>query len=363
MEGIRRRRTRAVRVGNLIIGGEAPISVQTMCSLPAEDVTGTVAQVKRLQEAGAELVRLTVPHMEAARAIALCKEQGVQVPLVADIHFDYRMAIEAAAAGADKIRINPGNIGEEEKVRAVVRVCREKRIPIRIGVNGGSLEKEILARYGSPTPEAMVESAMGHVRILEKLDFEDILVSIKSSAVADMIAANERFAALTDYPLHLGVTEAGTVSVGRMKSAVGIGALLAKGIGDTIRVSLTADPALEVREGKHLLHALGLDPTRKLNLIACPTCGRTKIDLISLADAFEKRAEAEGLLSLPITVAMMGCAVNGPGEARHADIGIAGGEGEGLLFKKGKPICKIPEDALVDTLIAEIKAQAEENRK
>ncbi len=363
MDGIRRRKTLPVKVGNLIIGGTAPISVQTMANVSASDPDGVCTQVKRLAEAGAQLIRITVPSLDAAKAMALCKEQGVTVPLVADIHFDYRMAIEAAQAGADKIRINPGNIGDEGRVREVVSLCREKKIPIRIGVNGGSLEKEILAKYGSPTPDAMVQSAMGHVRILEKYDFRDIIVSIKSSRVADMIEANEKFASLTEYPMHLGVTEAGTVAIGRAKSAVGIGALLARGIGDTIRVSLTADPALEIREGKTLLRSLGLDPDYRMNLVACPTCGRTKIDLISLAETFEARAEREGLTHLPLTVAVMGCVVNGPGEARHANLGIAGGEGEGLLFEKGDVIGKYPEDALLDALIDRIKTYHKERMR
>lgn len=354
MEAYSRRKTRSVQVGRIQIGGDAPISVQTMTNVPSGDIPAVVAQILALERAGADLVRLTVPDLQAVRAIAACREAGCTVPLVADIHFDYRMAIEAACAGADKIRINPGNIGAVDRVREVVRTCRERGIPIRIGVNGGSLEKDILARYGAPTPEAMVESAMSHIRILERLDFYDILVSIKSSSVPAMIAANERLAELCDYPLHLGVTEAGTPNVGRMKSAVGIGSLLCRGIGDTIRVSLTADPVLEVQAGKTLLRSLEMDPTWRLNLISCPTCGRTRIDLIGLADEFEARAVRAGIGGLPITVAIMGCAVNGPGEARNADYGIAGGDGEGLLFCKGQIVRKVPEDKLLDALMEEI---------
>lgn len=352
---VSRRHSRAVRVGRLTIGGGAPISVQTMTNVSASDIEGVVAQVLALEEAGADIVRLTVPGLEAVRALSACKEAGAKLPLVADIHFDYRMAIEAAAAGADKIRINPGNIGGEDRVKAVVKSCREKGIPIRIGVNGGSLEKEYLAKYGAPTPQAMVDSALGHVRILEKFDFQDIIVSIKSSSVPAMIEANERFAELCDYPIHLGVTEAGTLATGRMKSAVGIGALLCRGIGDTIRVSLTADPRLEIKEGKTLLRSLGMDSERKLNLVSCPTCGRTKIDLIALADEFEARIEKEKLESKALTVAIMGCVVNGPGEAKNADYGIAGGDGEGLLFSHGKVIRKVREDELIDALIEEIR--------
>ncbi len=352
---IKRRKSRTVRIGGCTVGGDAPIAVQTMTSVRSSDVQGVVNQVLALERAGADIVRITVPDQTAVRAVSACKEAGAIVPLVADIHFDYRMAIEAAYAGADKIRINPGNIGSEDRVKEVVRACRAHDIPIRIGVNGGSLEKEILAMYGAPTPEAMVESAMGHVRILEKLDFTDILVSIKSSSVPDMIEANERFAEACDYPMHLGVTEAGTPAMGRMKSAVGIGALLCKGIGDTIRVSLTAPPSLEVQEGKMLLRSLGLDREWRLNLVSCPTCGRTAIDLISLAEAFAKRAEKEGFGALDLTVAIMGCVVNGPGEARHADFGIAGGNGEGLLFAHGEILRRVKEADLLDALVDEIK--------
>lgn len=354
MSAYERRNSRSVRVGRLTIGGGAPISVQTMTNVRAHDIRGIVAQVEQLAAVGADLIRLTVPDMEAVRAIDACKQAGVNVPLVADIHFDYRMAIEAASAGADKIRINPGNIGSPERVREVVNACRAHALPIRIGVNGGSLEKELLAKYQAPTPEAMVASALRHVSILEALDFTDILVSIKSSSVPAMIAANEQFAALCDYPLHLGVTEAGTPAMGRMKSAVGIGSLLCRGIGDTIRVSLTADPVLEVKEGRTLLRSLGMDESWRLNLVCCPTCGRTQIDLIGLADAFEARAREAGIGFMPITVAIMGCAVNGPGEARHADFGIAGGDGEGLLFRKGNIVRKVREDMLLDALMEEI---------
>lgn len=357
---IPRRISRSVKVGPLTLGGNAPIAVQTMTNVDAGNSTGVLSQVQALERAGADIIRLTVPHLDAVRTISACKEAGVSTPLVADIHFDYRMAIEAAAAGADKIRINPGNIGDRARVREVVRACRERGIPIRIGVNGGSLEKEILAKHGGVTPEAMLASALSHIRILESFDFTDILVSIKSSSVSDMIRANELLAEACDYPIHLGVTEAGTVALGRMKSAVGIGSLLCRGIGNTIRVSLTADPSLEIKEGRNLLRALGLDPLWRVNLVSCPTCGRTRIDLIALANELEERIEGEGLAMLPLTVAVMGCAVNGPGEAKNADLGIAGGDGEGLLFAGGKVIRKLPEPELIDGLIEEMKRLREE---
>ncbi len=349
-----RRKTHTVRVGNLRIGGDAPVSVQSMTNTDTTDVKASVAQILALRDAGCQLVRLAVPNEEAARAFARIREAVPDVPLAADIHFDYRLAIACAEAGADKIRINPGNIGDDERVLAVVKACRSRSIPIRIGVNGGSLEKHILAKYQSPTAEALAESAMTHVRLLERFDFHDILISVKSSDVRVMIGANRLLAEQTDYPLHLGVTEAGVPERGCVKSAAGIGSLLCDGIGDTVRVSLTADPIEEVRAGRALLDALGVTPSR-ISVISCPTCGRTRIDLISLVREFEARL-ASGDITYPgeLKVALMGCAVNGPGEAREADIGIAGGNGEAVLIRHGEVICKLPYDRILDELIAQI---------
>ena len=321
-----------------------------MLNIEAHDTPGCVAQAKELEAAGCEIIRATVPDHEAVRTVAALKE-SVNVPIVADIHFDYKMALESLAAGVDKIRINPGNIGSDDRVKAVADECKRRGVPIRIGVNSGSVEKEILAKYGSPTPEALVESALYHVRLLEKHDFDDIVISIKSSNVPTMIAAYRLMAQRCDYPLHLGVTEAGTERMGLIKSAAGIGALLADGIGDTIRVSLTAPPVKEVYAGFDILTAVGVRK-KGVNIVACPTCGRTKIDLIGLAGRVEDALRA---CDKQITVAVMGCVVNGPGEAREADIGIAGGDGEGLLFKKGEILRKVPEDALFDELMKEIE--------
>lgn len=335
--------------GGLPIGGGAPISVQSMLNVPSTDVEGSVRQARALEAAGCDIIRAAIPDMEAVRLIPAIKE-AVGIPLVADIHFDYRLALEAAAAGVDKIRINPGNIGSEDRVKAVADCCRTRGIPIRIGVNSGSVEREILAKYGSPTPEALAESALYHVSLLEKFDFEDIVISIKSSSVASMIRAYELCSTRCEYPLHLGVTEAGTERMGLIKSSIGIGSLLQRGIGDTIRVSLTADPVQEVRAGIDILRALGLREGPEL--VSCPTCGRTRIDLIRIAGEVEERLRS---CRKPIKVAVMGCVVNGPGEAREADIGLAGGRGEGLLFRKGEILRKVPEEKLVDELMKEIE--------
>ncbi len=345
-----RRISRQVTAGNLKIGGGAHISVQSMLNARAEDVEGNVRQAKALEAAGCEIVRLTVPNKEAVKTLAAVKE-AVSIPVVADIHFDYQCALESVAAGVDKIRINPGNIGSDDRVKAVADACRLHNVPIRIGVNSGSLEKEILAKYGAPTPDALCESAMHHAALLEKFDFHDIVISIKSSNVERMVAAYRKIATLCDYPLHLGVTEAGTERMGLIKSAAGIGALLLDGIGDTIRVSMTADPVKEIAAGLDILKAVGVK-TDCPQIVSCPTCGRTKIDIISLANEVERRLST---CRKPITVAVMGCIVNGPGEAKEADIGIAGGDGCGLLFKKGEIVRKVPENEIVDALMEEIE--------
>ena len=342
--------TKQITVGGVALGGGAPVTIQSMCNTKTEDAAATAAQIRALEDAGCEIVRVTVPTMEAARAISAIKER-ISIPLVADIHFDHRRAVEAAVRGADKIRINPGNIGGEENVKAVVDACRARRIPIRVGVNGGSLEKALLAKYGKVTPEALVESAMGHIRLLEKFDFTDICVSVKSSDVLLNMAAYRLLHERVDYPLHLGVTEAGTPSMGLIKSAIGIGGLLCEGIGDTIRVSLTADPVEEVYAARRILQACGIRRSG-VNLVSCPTCGRTGYNMIPIAEELEKRLAG---CSKKITVAVMGCVVNGPGEASAADIGIAGGEGEGLIFRKGKVLYKVPQEKLVDALLKEIE--------
>lgn len=347
--------TKQIRAGRVAIGGDAPISVQTMTNTDTHDRAATLAQVQALAAAGADIVRLAVPDEAAAATFAYLKEQGVSLPLVADVHFDYRIALAAVAAGADKIRINPGNIGSRERVAAVVSACRAAGVPIRIGVNSGSLEKHILQKHGAPTAEALAESALYHAALLEELDFTDIVLSVKASTVSEMLAANRLLAARTSYPLHLGVTEAGGAHMGVIKSAVGIGACLADGIGDTIRVSLTADPVLEVKEARAILSALGLNPVREMDIISCPTCGRTRVDLIPLLARFEEELDKTGLRRLPLRVAFMGCVVNGPGEAREADIGVAGGIGEGILFKKGEILRRVSEEAIVPELIAEIR--------
>ncbi len=346
--------SRTVRVGNLIFGGKQ-IYVQSMLNTPAGDHDAAVAQAIALEKAGCEIIRLSIPNMDSVETIRRLKK-AVSVPIVADIHFDYRLALASIQAGVDKIRINPGNIGSEEKIKAVIDACNENGIPIRIGVNGGSLKKEILEKYGSPTAEALVESAMRHVRILEKYDFKDIIISIKSSNVQRMIAAYRLLNKVCDYPFHLGVTEAGTTQMGIVKNAIGIGSLLADGIGSTIRVSLTADPVEEVKAGFQILKALDL-VDGACQLVSCPTCGRTKINVIEIAERVEAALETN---RKGLKVAVMGCAVNGPGEAREADIGIAGGNGEGLIFKKGKIIKKVPEEQLFDALMDEIANMTKE---
>lgn len=340
--------TRQITVGGVKIGGGAPVSIQSMLNTATTDVEGSLAQLDRLKNAGCEIARLAVPDMAAAEGFRRIAEKS-PLPLVADIHFDYRLALAAAEGGAAKIRINPGNIGGDDRVKAVATVCREKKIPIRIGVNSGSVEKSILAKYGAPTAEALCESALYHASLLEKFDFTDIVISLKSSSVDTNIKAYEMIAERCDYPLHLGVTETGTLRMGIVKSAIGIGSLLQRGIGDTLRVSLTADPAEEIRTGRDILSALGLRGGVKL--VSCPTCGRTRIDLIGLANKVEKALE---YVDKDITVAVMGCVVNGPGEAREADLGVTGGKGEGLIFKKGQIIRKVPEAELLDALMEEI---------
>lgn len=350
-----RRETRQVCVGNVRIGGDAPIAIQSMTNTDTRDAAATMAQIRALEAAGCDVVRLTVPDLEAAETVRLIKESDIRVPIVADIHFQYRVALRCAEYGVDKIRINPGNIGDEERVRQVAQACRSRNIPIRIGVNSGSLEKHILGKYGAPTPEALCESGLYHARLLEKYDFEDIVISIKSSDVYTMVAATKLLASSCNYPLHLGVTEAGSQRMGTVKSAAGIGALLCDGIGDTIRVSLTDDPVLEVSAARDILSALNIKGQSGLNIVSCPTCGRTKIDLISLVHRFEDAVASEGLGNIPCKVALMGCVVNGPGEAREADFGIAGGVGEAVLFSHGEVIRHIPENQIIPTLIETLK--------
>lgn len=341
--------SKQILVGGVPVGGGAPVAIQSMCNTKTEDVAATVAQIHALEDAGCEIIRVAVPTMEAAQAIGAIRRE-IHIPLVADIHFDYRLALECARQGVDKIRINPGNIGGQDRVRAVADACRSRHIPIRIGVNGGSLEKELLQKYGGVTAQALVDSALHHVQLLNDADFDDICISVKCSNVAVNMAAYTMLAQRTDYPLHLGVTEAGTPAMGIIKSAIGIGGLLCRGIGDTIRVSLTADPVEEVYAAKRILSAAGVRQMGP-NLIACPTCGRTKYDMIPIANEVERRLQN---CRKNITVAVMGCVVNGPGEARGADVGIAGGDGEGLVFRKGEILYKVPQDKLVDALMEEI---------
>ena len=342
--------TKRLYVGKVAVGGGAAVSIQSMCNTKTDDVSATVAQIHALEAAGCEIIRVAVPDIAAAEAVDKIKAQ-ISIPLIVDIHFNYKLALMCAERGADAIRINPGNIGGEERVKAVADACRARGIPIRVGVNGGSLEKELLAKYGAVTPEALVESALGHVKLLNRFDFDDICISVKCSDVPLTMSAYRLLSERTDYPLHLGVTEAGTPSMGMVKSAMGIGGLLCMGIGDTLRVTLTADPVEEIYAAKKILQAAGL---RKegVNLIACPTCGRTRIDLIPLAEEVERCLRG---CEKNITVAVMGCAVNGPGEASAADIGIAGGNGEGLIFRKGEILYKVPESRLLDALMAEIE--------
>lgn len=346
-----RENTKAVKIGNRIIGGGNPILIQSMTNTPTQDIVATVNQIKELEAAGCHIVRCTVPDMEAALAIKEIKKQ-ISIPLVADIHFDYRMAIAAMENGADKIRINPGNIGDIHKVKAVVDTARDRNIPIRVGVNSGSLEKNLLEKYGGVTAEGIVESALSKVGIIEDLGYDNLVISIKSSDVLMCIKAHELISHRTNYPLHVGITEAGTIYSGNIKSSIGLGIILYEGIGDTIRVSLTGNPVEEIKTGKLILKTLGLRQGG-IEVVSCPTCGRTKINLISLANQVENMVEKYD--NLPIKVAVMGCAVNGPGEAKEADIGIAGGNGEGLLIKKGQIVKKVPEDKLLETLEDELK--------
>lgn len=345
-----RKQKRIVNIGGVKIGGDNPVAIQSMCNTDTRDVKATVNQIHELENAGCEIIRVAVPDMVAATAVADIKKQ-IHIPLVVDIHFDYRLALECMKNGADKVRINPGNIGDRDRVKQVVEMAKEREIPIRIGVNGGSLERELLQKYGGVTADALVESAMGHVAILDELNFNNVVVSIKISDVPKMLCAYRKFNEISDIPLHIGVTESGTLKGGTVKSAVGIGALLAEGIGDTMRVSLTANPVEEIYAAYDIQKVLGMRKTGA-EIVSCPTCGRTQLDLISIANEVEKRAAN---IDKPIKIAVMGCAVNGPGEAREADIGIAGGKGEGLIFKKGEIIKKVPQDSLVDELMKEIE--------
>ena len=344
-----RRKTREVSLGNIKIGGDNPIAVQSMTNTDTRDAEKTIEQIKKLEEAGCDAVRVAVPDMIAAENLGRIKNE-INIPLIADIHFDYKLALKAIEEGVDGIRINPGNIGGIDRVKAVVEKCKEKNLKIRIGVNGGSLEKHLLKKYGSATPEALVESAMEHVKILEDLDFYNIVISLKSSDIYTAVEAYTLMSQKVDYPLHLGITEAGGIKKGTIKSSIGVGSLLLRGIGDTIRISLTGDPVEEVHVGKDILRSLNL-LNDKIKIVSCPTCGRCNIDLISVANEVEEKIKD---INKDMTVAIMGCAVNGPGEAREADIGIAGGKGEGLLFKKGEIVRKIKGNSLVDELLEEI---------
>lgn len=342
--------TKQITVGGVPLGGGAAVTIQSMCNTKTDDVDATVEQIRRLTAAGCQIIRVAVPDMAAAKAVGAIKER-IDIPLVVDIHFDYKLALECVAAGCDKVRINPGNIGGDDRVKAVADACRQRGVPIRVGVNGGSLEKPLLAKYGGATPEALVESALGHIRLLERYDFDQICVSMKSSSVPVTMAAYRLFAQRSDYPLHIGVTETGTPKMGILKSAVGIGGLLAMGIGDTMRVSLSADPLEEVYAARDILKVAGVRKDGP-ELISCPTCGRTRVDLIGMANEVERRLAT---VDKPITVAVMGCTVNGPGEASAADVGIAGGDGVGLLFQHGQIVKKVPQDQLVDELFALIQ--------
>lgn len=351
METFNRRRTKEVQIGNVKIGGNNPIAIQSMCNTDTRDVSKTVEQIKRLEDAGCQIVRVAVPDMIAADSIADIK-RNISIPLVADIHFDYRLALEVMKNGIDKVRINPGNIGDEDRISQVIKMAKERHIPIRVGVNSGSLEKKIIEKYGGVTPQGLVDSAITHVKILEKYNFEDIVVSIKASSVPFSLEAYSILSNTIDYPLHIGITEAGTKFSGSIKSAVGIGSILSKGIGDTLRVSLTDDPVEEIYVAKEILKSLGL-MKQGIEFISCPTCGRTEIDLINIAKEVEKRCSS---IDKNIKVAVMGCAVNGPGEAKEADIGIAGGHGQGLIFKKGEIIKKVDEKDLIEELMKEIQS-------
>lgn len=345
--------TKQITVGPVRIGGGAPCSVQSMCNTDTRNAAATLTQINALSAAGCEIVRCAVPDMQAAEALGEIKRQS-PIPVIADIHFDYRLALKTLDNGIDGLRLNPGNIGEKWKVEEVVRAARERQVPIRIGVNAGSLEKELLEKYGHPTSEAMVESALGHVRILEELGYDQIKISLKASDVVKTVEAYRLLSARVDYPLHIGITEAGTIFSGTIKSSVGLGILLSEGIGDTLRVSLTGDPVDEVRVGFEILKALGLR-RHGINLVSCPTCGRCQINLIPVAEQVEQRLRG---LDAPLTVAVMGCIVNGPGEAREADVGIAGGKGEGLLFRRGEVVRKVPEHELADALVSEVEQMA-----
>ncbi len=356
MDGIfERRLTRRVRVGNVSVGAGAPISIQSMTNTDTHDIDATYSQVMRLCDAGADIIRITAPDMASVRTFEALRARGVTAPLVADIHFNHEIAIACAESGVDKIRINPGNIGDDRKVQAVVEACRRNGIPIRIGVNSGSVEKNILKKHGGPTAAALAESALYHASLLERLDFFDIIISVKASNVPAMLTANRILAQSTDYPLHLGVTEAGGGTSAIVKSSIGIGALLSEGIGDTVRVSLTDDPVEEIYAAREILASLSMVDDPGMDIVSCPTCGRTKINLIDMLSEFKRRAREEGIDKKNIRVALMGCVVNGPGEAREADIGIAGGVGEGLMFRKGEILRKVDESHLVDELIKEIK--------
>lgn len=348
-------KTRQIRVGNVAVGGGAPITVQSMCNTDTRDVTATLRQINELVDTGCEIVRCAVPDLAAAEALQAIRV-GCQIPLIADIHFDHKLALAAIKGGVDGLRINPGNIGDHNKVREVVAACAERELPIRIGVNAGSLEKELLRKYGHPTAEAMVESALGHIRMLEKLQFDRIKVSLKSSNVRRTVDAYRLLSEQVDYPLHVGITEAGTTWAGTIKSAVGLGALLIDGIGDTLRVSLTGEPVEEVKVGFEILKSLGLRE-KGPEFVSCPTCGRCEIDLISVAEEVERQLQD---LPKKLTIAVMGCVVNGPGEAREADVGIAGGRGEGLLFRKGEIVGKVPQDKMVEALVDAARKMAEE---
>jgi (E)-4-hydroxy-3-methylbut-2-enyl-diphosphate synthase len=342
--------TRQIAIGSVKIGGGAPCSVQSMCSTDTRDAVATLDQIGRLAAAGCEIIRCAVPDMAAAEALGAIKRES-PIPVVADIHFDYRLALKVLEGGIDALRLNPGNIGERWKVAEVVKAAAERRVPIRIGVNAGSLEKDLLEKHGHPTAEAMVESALGHVRILEELGYDQIKISLKASEVRKTVDAYRLLAAAVDYPLHIGITEAGTIFSGTIKSAVGLGILLADGIGDTLRVSLTSDPVEEVKVGFEILKSLGLRQ-HGINFVSCPTCGRCQINLIGVAEEVEKRLAG---IDKPLTVAVMGCVVNGPGEAREADVGLAGGRGEGLLFRHGEIVRKVPESEMVEALLAEVE--------
>ena len=356
-----RRRSKCIKIKDKFIGGDSDIIIQSMTNTDTENFESTFSQILALQNSGCDIVRITVPNLNSVETVKKLKKEKINIPIVADIHYDYKIALECIRAGIDKIRINPGNIGEEWKIKEVANACSAENIPIRIGVNGGSLEKHILQKYGSPTAEALAESAFYHASLLEKYGFDNIVISVKSSDVRSMIGANRIIAKKCEYPIHLGVTEAGDDYSGLIKSSAGIGALLCDGIGDTIRVSLTADPIKEIYAGKELLTSLGFNKNGAIKIVSCPTCGRTKIDLISLSKAFKAAIEGFDTKGKDVKVALMGCVVNGPGEARECDIGIAGGNGEAVLFKKGEIIKKISEDEIISALIKELEILRDEN--